>query len=145
MRVKPLLLTASVACLLACSALFGSAALAASAPDLHGRDYQSFSTDEKTLWQSGKWIHNWHDGHYAWYWVVGDVWYYYQAPAYPYPSTVAAVTMTGSPVPAVDGAVEGPSWFYCDKPAGYTPFIGACDGTWRQVVVAPAVSQVAMN
>jgi hypothetical protein len=145
MRVKPLLYTAGAACVLACATLFGAAASAAPAPDLHGRDYQSFSTEEKTLWQSGKWVHNWHDGHYAWYWAVGDVWYYYKAPVFPAPNTVASVAVTGSPAPVVDGASAGPSWFYCDKPAGNTPAIGACDGTWQQVVVAPAASEVAMN
>lgn len=140
MRVKPLFYSACVAGFLALTGFGGIAALAGAADnrDFHGRDYQSFSSEEKTEWQGGKWVHIWHEGRLAWWWTVSDTWYYYQRPTFPYPRNVATVAVTGNPAPTVEGASSEPSWFYCDKPSGYTPYVGSCDGQWRQVVVAPS-------
>ena len=31
-----------------------------------------------------------------------------------------------------------PSWYYCDNPPGYYPYVPQCPGGWRQVTPAPS-------
>jgi hypothetical protein len=79
-------------------------------------------------------------------WYVGGVWYFGPPPFYPYypyplpaypvyvpPPVVAAPAPTGPPPAQV--------WYYCDKPAGYYPYVDACDGPWRPVPAAPTDSE----
>lgn len=141
MRIKQLTHALGAVCLVASLNWCGAAALAAPAGDshdLHGRELKSFSTDERNLWQSGRWVHDWHDGHLAWWWTVGGFWYLYPQPAFPYPRYVATFAVTGNQPPAPEGLSSAQSWFYCDRPSGYTPYVSSCDGTWRQVAISPA-------
>lgn len=36
-------------------------------------------------WHQGRWQRGWAHGQYGWWWVVGERWYLYPAPVYPYP------------------------------------------------------------
>jgi|HubBroStandDraft_1064217.scaffolds.fasta_scaffold00043_65 hypothetical protein len=124
---------------LGCFATAASAGPADIGRDLHGRDLQSLNPAERDVWQSGKWVHTTHDGHSAWWWTAGGYWYYYQRPTYPSPQYVASFSMVGQSPPVVDALSSGPSWFYCDQPSGYTPYISSCVGNWHQVAVSPSV------
>jgi hypothetical protein len=107
------------------------------APDFHGRDFQHFSPHERDVWRGGHWNQGWHDGRFAWWWVLGDAWYFYPVPIYPYPTYVppAIVVQQAPPVPT--GLPPAQSWYYCDNPAGYYPYVASCSGPWREVPAAP--------
>lgn len=36
-------------------------------------------------WHEGHWSHTYYHGHYAWWWVNGGNYYFYNGPVYPYP------------------------------------------------------------
>src|SRR6202021_464167 len=60
-----------------------------------------FSPDELRFWRGGLWRHEWHDGRLGWWWIVGDGWYFYPEPLYPYPTYVppAIVAQPAPPLP----------------------------------------------
>ena len=91
-------------------------------PDFHGRDFGHFSPAEREMWTGGRWVHDWHDGRLGWWWTLGDDWYFYPEPIYPYPSYVAPAAAGGS--------------YYCANPPGYYPSVQTCDAPWQAV---PAV------
>jgi hypothetical protein len=141
MRVKYLATAAFAAFVAASLGSFSPTAQAASndgSRDFHGRQYQSLNTEEQNTWQHGKWVHDWHDGHYAWWWSVGDFWYFYDRPTFPYPRAVSSFAMTGHAPPVTVGDVTGPSWFYCEQSGGYSPYVTSCAGNWHQVAIAPS-------
>lgn len=107
------------------------------APDFHGRDFGHFNHSERVLWQGGRWIHDWHDGRYGWWWFVGGCWYFYPQPIYPYPTYVppAVVVQQAPPVPT--GLPPAQNWYYCDNPKGYYPYVASCNGAWRAVPATP--------
>jgi hypothetical protein len=43
------------------------------------------------VWRHGHWYHGPHAGRTEWWWVVGDAWYAFPAPVYPYPQQPDAV------------------------------------------------------
>ena len=62
------------------------------------------------------------------WWGFGPYWYpppiVYAPPAYVPPPSYA--------VPAASG-----TWYYCDDPAGYYPYVRSCDAPWRPVAAQP--------
>jgi hypothetical protein len=72
------------------------------------------------------------------YWGWGPYW----APSYPYaysPVVVAPppqVYVQPSP-PASVQAPPPASWYYCEHPQGYYPYVAQCPGGWRQVPATP--------
>lgn len=106
-------------------------------PDFHGRDFAHFSPSERTVWRGGRWVHDWHDGRYGWWWLVGGFWYFYPQPIYPYPTYIppAIVVQQAPPVPT--GLPPTQSWYYCDNPQGYYPYVASCNGPWRAVPATP--------
>ncbi len=105
--------------------------------DFHGRDYYRFSPYERRLWVGGHWIHDWHDGRFAWWWVADDFWYFYPEPVYPYPTYVPPAVIVQQPPPMPSGAPPAQYWYYCDSPSGYYPYVASCNGPWRPVPSAP--------
>jgi hypothetical protein len=105
--------------------------------DFHGRDYGRFSPAERGMWRTGHWEHGWHDGRNAWWWVAGGGWYFYPAPVYPFPTYVPPAIVVQQPPPVPAGQPPSQSWYYCDNPAGYYPYVAACEGPWREVPAAP--------
>jgi hypothetical protein len=105
--------------------------------DFHGRDFHSFSPLEMNAWRGGHWQQGWHDGRYAWWWIVGGGWYFYPAPIYPFPTYVPPAIVVQQPPPVPTGLPPAQSWYYCDNPAGYYPYVAACNGGWRQVPATP--------
>ena len=70
---------------------------------------------------------------------VGPFWGPYWGPygypyAYPYayPPVVVAPSTQLSVAPPPQG-----SWYYCDNPAGYYPYVPQCPGGWRPVAPTP--------
>lgn len=95
-----------------------------------GRDFAHFSPDQHALWEGGGWRHVTHNGYLGWWWVVGDDWFYYPAPIYPYPLYV------------------GPDYYYdyysyypappyyryhCEDPRRFYPTVPECNGPWEPV------------
>ena len=77
-------------------------------------------------WRGGYWWHGFRGGRIGWWWFAGGAWYWYAAPAYPYPGYVADDYLPGS------GAPGGVSYL-CSYPAGYYPHVRACPSGWRMV------------
>jgi hypothetical protein len=54
-------------------------------------------------WHGGHWFHGGHGGRDGWWWVIGDSWYYYPAPVYPYPDPYALPMVVVPPAPPPGG------------------------------------------
>ena len=106
-------------------------------PDFHGRAFGRFAPEERALWGTGHWAHDWHGSRYGWWWVLGDYWYFYPEPIYPYPTYVAppVVELQAPPVPS--SLPPAQSSYFCDRPQGYYPYVASCNGPWREVPVSP--------
>lgn len=106
-------------------------------PDFHGRDFGRFTSQEHVIWRGGIWRHDWHDGRFGWWWVLGPSWYFYPEPIYPYPTYVppAIVVQQAPPVPS--GLPPMQYWYYCDNPQGYYPYVASCSLPWREVPAVP--------
>jgi len=61
--------------------------------------------------------------------------YYYYPPAY-YPPYYAAPAPAPAAAPAPAQAPAAQSWYYCDNPKGYYPYVQSCSA-WRQVSATP--------
>jgi hypothetical protein len=68
--------------------------------------------------------------------------YYY---AYPPPVVYAPPPVVYTPPPVVYAPPPAPtiapqtasSWYYCDNPQGYYPYVNSCNSAWRQVPATP--------
>jgi hypothetical protein len=56
--------------------------------------------------------------------------YYYPPPAY-YPPQPVVVAPQPAPPPTISPQAQ--TWYYCDNPQGYYPYVSACNSGWRQV------------
>ena len=113
-------------------------------------------------WQGGWHGGGWHGGgwHGGGWWGgprvgigIGPYWGPYWGPyggsyAYPYgypygyayPPVVAAPSTQVYIQPAPQASVQLPpsaSWYYCDNPRGYYPYVQQCPGGWRAVAPTP--------
>ena len=114
----------------------------------HGGEYHGHESYgrhwDREDWHHGGWHNDWHDGHFGWWWVIGDFWYPYARPVYPYPtqyypSTVVveqAPALPPSP-PVVQAQPQASVWYYCDNPSGYYPYVPECRNGWRTIPAAP--------
>jgi len=105
--------------------------------DFHGRDFRHFSDRDRSFWRGGGWVHDWHDGRYGWWWQVGGFWYFYPEPVYPYPTYVPPAVVVQQAPPMPSGLPPAQSWYYCDNPQGYYPYVASCNGPWREVPATP--------
>jgi hypothetical protein len=79
---------------------------------------------------------------YGWYgpppYPYGPPAYYYAPPA---PVYVAPATTYVLPAPAPAPAVQAPApaatWYYCDNPKGYYPYVANCASPWQAVQPTP--------
>jgi hypothetical protein len=93
----------------------------------HERQVARFSPHELGVWRGGRWRHEWHDGHFGWWWVLGaGDWYPYDEPVYPYPDFVSDFIYPVAPDPAE-------VWYYCANPPGYYPYVQGCYAPWQPV------------
>ena len=76
---------------------------------------------------------------------VGPYWGLYGYPygypyAYPYayPYTYPSqIYVQPSPQLSIQPPSSQPSWYYCDNPEGYYPYVQQCPGGWRTVAPSP--------
>lgn len=78
----------------------------------------------------------------GWYgppaYVVPPPTYVYAAPTPVYPAPVYVVPPAYEAPPPVQGPAPAQSWYYCDNPQGYYPYVSNCNNAWRQVAPTPA-------
>ena len=121
----------------AATALAGVSSLPAQAQE-HWRwegDIHHFHERDLARWRGGHWFHGPHGGRPGWWWVVGDFWYFYPAPIYPYPDPfLPPGVVAGPPVAPQPVAPPAPAqYYYCDNPPGYYPYVSTCPTPWRAV------------
>lgn len=69
--------------------------------------------------------------------------YPYGPYAYPYyappPVVYAPPIYTAPPAyaPTAPSAAESSTWYYCDNPSGYYPYVKQCNTAWRPVAARP--------
>ncbi|HXU92765.1 MAG TPA: hypothetical protein VFP33_03820 [Gallionella sp.] len=98
-------------------------------PGWHG-EIERFHEHDFEIWRGGRWYHGRHDGRMGWWWLVGNLWYFYPYPVYPYPDPYQP------PAVLVPG-MQPQYWYYCADPAGYYPYIAACRVNWQLVPASP--------
>lgn len=103
--------------------------------DFHGRDFGGFGANDLRVWRGGAWRHDWHDGRFGWWWIVGGIWYFYPEPIWPYPTYVPPAFIVQQPPPVVAGVPPAQFWYYCPNPPGYYPNVATCSVPWRAVPV----------
>jgi hypothetical protein len=91
-----------------------------------GRNFDHFSPTERARWAGGGWRHGWRHGRFGWWWLVGDDWFLYDAPSYPYPTYVGEDDDYSYDPSAVGD-------YYCPNPPGYYPDVAECDVEWELV------------
>jgi hypothetical protein len=132
---KQALSRAILACVLT-AAVAGGIANSAAAQERHDRDWygrgwhdddiRRFHERDVDVWRGGHWWHGRHDGRPGWWWVVGNAWYFYPTPVYPYPDPYQPPSFAPPPAPPAN-------YYYCNNPAGYYPYVQACNVPWRMV------------
>jgi len=103
----------------------------------YGRSFGTFSPHDLGIWRGGRWVRDWHDGRYGWWWLVGGWWYFYPAPVYPYPEYVPPAVVVEQAPPIPTGLPPTQTWYYCDNPQGYYPYVASCRTPWRPVPAKP--------
>lgn len=121
----------------------------------HRYRYRHFDHD---YWRRGHWYHGYRGGQFAWWWGLGNDWYAYDIPVYPYPDPATApppvyydpnavqpAPAAPPPPPVVAGnppLVFDPytgqykpqgaaaSYYYCYSPPGYYPDVTSCPSGW---------------
>src|SRR5438270_7093489 len=91
-------------------------------------NFAHFTAAERATWARGRWSHRWWHGRYGWWWNAGGVWFWYDTPVYPYPTVVSDYYYEE---PEYDES--GPTWWYCQNPPGYYPYVPSCYGPWTPV------------
>src|SRR6266481_9539876 len=68
-----------------------------------------------------------------------NIWYWYPTPVYPYPDpyTPPVVVQAAPPSPPPQPQALPPTWYYCDRPAGYYPYVPECASGWKTVPATP--------
>jgi hypothetical protein len=108
------------------------------------------------MWHRGGWHHEFHDGRYGWWYAVDGIWYFYDAPVYPYPTYIPDVVYipeddTPPPVyadapppePAAPQYGQPPAYYYyfCQDTQTYYPYVTSCASPWQPVPAAPTPPQ----
>jgi len=74
-------------------------------------------------------------GYYPGPWNYPYYPYPYYAPVYPAPYYAPAYD--ASSAATAPAPVQQASWYYCDNPRGYYPYVQHCSVSWRQVPAQP--------
>jgi len=93
----------------------------------HG-DIHHFHEYDMNRWRGGHWSVSPHDGRHGWWWIVGGEWYYYPVPVYPYPDPFVPPTVV-----VQQPAQVQTSYWYCQNPPGYYPYVAGCFVQWQSV------------
>jgi hypothetical protein len=100
-----------------------------------GRAFGRMTPYESGVWRGGHWWRGWRGTRYGWWWWADGGWYWYDTPVYPYPTVISETVYMDAP-PGVN-ASGGYTWWYCDNPQGYWPYVRACAGPWQAVTPPP--------
>jgi hypothetical protein len=141
MKLKNTTILAGIAALMMGVAGSGSSAHAATAwrhGGFYGRDFAYFGPHDRALWAGGHWFNDWHGGRFGWWWVADGFWYFYPEPIYPYPTYVPPAIIVQQPPPMPTGLPPATSWYFCNNPRGYYPYVASCKEPWSQVPATPA-------
>lgn len=114
----------------AAAAVFAASGSPANAYEPHWRrhgDIHRFHGYDWHHWRAGHWYHGWHDGRFAWWWLVGGLWYSYAAPVYPYPNPYVPPAVVAAAPPA------NSTYYHCANPPGYYPYVASCRTPWQAV------------
>lgn len=118
----------------------------------YGHDFAHFTPHDRALWQGGAWHHEQRDGRYGWWYVVDGVWYFYDAPIYPYPTYIPDIVYVpdaeeiAPPPPAVEAppppeslppAAASYYYYFCPDTQTYYPYVTSCASPWQQVSPTP--------
>lgn len=114
-----------------------------------GRDYGHWNEHEREIWRGGIWRQEEYMGRVGYWWIAGGQRYFFENPVYPYPTVVPVIAYElpiAAPEPVIvqqPVVIERPaprfqpqtaqSWYYCDNPPGYAPYITSCASGWRAV------------
>jgi len=95
----------------------------------------------------GGWGWGW-PAYWGWGWPYYWDWPYYDAYSYGYPPQVYPYATAVVPAPAAppqgQQAAQPPgSWYYCDSPKGYYPYVQHCSHQWREVPATPPAESTA--
>lgn len=104
-----------------------------------GGNIARFHEHDWNIWRSGHWNQVRHNGRFGWWWVVGNRWYSYPVPVYPYPNPwePPTVALANPPQSAASSPPPTQYWYYCQASMGYYPYIADCPGGWMQVPAKP--------
>ena len=127
---------------LICSAAFAASADAQHYREPHEREWHGdihrFHEHDIVRWRAGHWMRTRHGGRLGWWWVVDGLYYAYPAPIYPYPDPYTPpVVATPGPPPVAPAPGQPGTWYYCDSPRGYYPYVPQCQAAWRPVPASP--------
>jgi hypothetical protein len=125
--------------ILACMVLAVTALPAASdARPVWRGGIERFHVHDIVVWRGGRWFHVWHGNRLGWWWIVGGAWYWYPAAVYPYPDRYTPPVVVQVPTsPPAQPQNLPPTWYYCDRPAGYYPYVPECASGWKAVPATP--------
>ena len=109
-----------------------------------GRNYHHWSERDRRWWRGGSWRHQEYRGRFGYWYVVGGMWYFYETPVYPYPLIVPEIAyevpvqapveqVVVEPSPKFKPQIQANVWYYCDDPAGYSPYVTSCPSGWHTV------------
>ena len=110
---------------------------------------------DRDEWRRGGWHHEFRDGRDGWWFVVDGIWYFYDAPIYPYPTYIPNVVYIpdmddydyygyGAPPPVEVVAPPAPVapsanayYYFCRDSQTYYPYVASCASPWQPVPIAP--------
>ena len=78
--------------------------------------------------------------------MIGDSYYFYERPIYPYPDPGALVIEQAPPVMAAPPVPVTPSiqpqntssvWYFCEAKNAYYPYVSDCPSGWKTVPASP--------
>jgi len=101
----------------------------------NGRDFAHLTAQDRAAWQHGHWHHGWRHGHWGWWWGVGDFWFFYPEPIYPYPDYIGSAEYYDY---YDEYGTPQYYWYHCDDPEGYYPYVQQCNGDWEPVPPVPS-------
>jgi len=119
--------------------LFAASAAVPPTQDRWYGDIRRFDDNDFDRWSGGRWLQGAHGGRSGWWWIVGDGWYFYPAPVYPYPDPYVPSAVVSAPSPAA-GATPY-AWYYCPGPSGYYPYVPECAAPWQKIPTGIAGAQ----
>ena len=100
----------------------------------HG-DIARFHHEDLGRWRGGRWFHGEHFGRLGWWWIVDGSWFFYPAPAYPYPDPYIPPSVVAEAPPPQSAPQY---WYYCPSANGYYPHVMSCPEGWTPVAPQPA-------